>query len=105
MKYPGKQHNSNSNITSIDDIEAIDSPNFILFYSAKRGSIPASGQTYSSQVDPDMAKAEAITKLMDLGYTNIDVRAIENAGDNAQALGDSHESEPLRIDDVFMDNV
>lgn len=77
------------------------SPKFIIFYTAKREGVPATGQTESMQDDPDMAKAEAVTKLIDLGYTNIEILAIETAGKKAQQLAALDDTPTVDINEVF----
>lgn len=109
MKYsPNKRLKSVAEVDStntVDDnkVELIESPNYILFYTAQREGVDATGQTDSILSDPDMAKAEAITRLMDLGYTEIHILAIETAGKKAQSLDTTYNSPTVDIAEVFAD--
>lgn len=105
MKYSSKKTCKETAETEQpgETVDMIASPNYILFYTAKREGVDATGQTYSTLRDPDMAKAEAITKLMDLGYSKIDIIAIETAGKKAQSLETVYDSPAIDIHEVFAD--
>lgn len=87
----------------INSVKEIESPTYIVFYKAKREDVDATGQTESTQPDPDMAKVEALTKLSDLGYIEIEILAVENAGKKAVTAANEYAEECTDIDELFKD--
>lgn len=52
-------------------------PNFRIYWKAWKEGNSTSGQTESTLETAQMARAEAMTKLYDLGFTDIEISAIE----------------------------
>lgn len=87
-------------------VESLPTANSIIFYTALREGIKTKGRTESLLTDTDMIKAETYTKLADLGYSDIDIRAIEEtsaAYNILQSETSSDDSPLIDIDVLFND--
>lgn len=62
----------------IPEVTEHPAPKFRVFWKAWKDGNDAQGETESNLETAQMAKAEAMTKLLDLGFTNIEILAIEN---------------------------
>lgn len=75
---------------------------FTCLYSAMKNGELKTGEVYSNAVDAESAKADAISKLVSLGFTSIEIIAIEN-GDPANIGKSNTVFDPLPSDEVFPD--
>ena len=75
---------------------------FTCLYSAMKNGELKTGEVYSNAVDAESAKADAISKLVSLGFTSIEIIAIEN-GDPANIGKSNTVFEPFPSDEVFPD--
>ena len=110
MKYVSNKkckEQTEAHANQIDDtdtslVDVIESPNFIIFFKATRDGEAVIGQTESMQDEPDPAKVEAVTKLLDVGYSNIEIMAIETRK-RRQAQDTSDNLREVDINEVFKD--
>lgn len=75
---------------------------FTCLYSAMKNGELKTGEVYSNAVDAESAKADAISKLVSLGFTSIEIIAIEN-GDPANIGKSNTVFDPLPSDEVLPD--
>jgi hypothetical protein len=75
---------------------------FTCLYSAMKNGELKTGEVYSNAVDAESAKADAISKLVSLGFTSIEIIAIEN-GDPANIGKANTVFDPLPSDEVLPD--
>lgn len=61
-------------------------PNFRIYWKAWKEGNNSSGQTESNLETAQMARAEAMTKLYDLGFNDIEILAIETVKNNNSAI-------------------
>lgn len=75
---------------------------FTCLYSAMKNGELKTGEVYSNAVDAESAKADAISKLVSLGFTSIEIIAIEN-GDPANIGKSNTVFDPIPSDKVLSD--
>lgn len=75
---------------------------FTCLYSAMKNGELKTGEVYSNAVDAESAKADAISKLVSLGFTSIEIIAIEN-GDPANIGKSNTVFDPIPSDEVLPD--
>lgn len=75
---------------------------FTCLYSAMKNGELKTGEVYSNAVDAESARADAISKLVSLGFTSIEIIAIEN-GDPANIGKSNTVFDPLPSDEVLPD--
>lgn len=88
-----------------DNTGAIDSAYSVLYSATKDGEV-RTGECYSNAVDPKSAKVDAISKLANLGFDNIEIFAVEfgNRPEEPKEPETSKEPEQTDEPDEFQDD-
>jgi hypothetical protein len=67
-------------------------PSFTVMYSAMKDGEIKTGESYSNALNPRSAKADVLNKLMNCGYQNISILAIEAGDPDSSGMSDAEEA-------------